>query len=235
MFHELAKHLKTRKLTAGEILFDGTNELPERDFYVVVDGLVQVFVKGQDYSDHASVNDEWEYREIWDGRHLLNEVKAGETVSSLFSILSVFTEDLELSTGFPAQQLSDDEHEHGLHEFSPKKRSKDKDESVFPSLESSPVVTTTAFSSPMDDSNPTTPHPDSLPKSSKHRKSVPQVLVHPNIIARAAQDTTLAVIPAEAFQKLTVKFPNAAAHIVQVILTSLQIFIQSCILIKYFY
>ncbi|KAG8823266.1 phosphatidylcholine and lysophosphatidylcholine phospholipase [Serendipita sp. 401] len=39
------------------------------------------------------------------------------------------------------------------------------------------------------------------------------------IIARATIDTTLAVIPAEAFRRLTQKFPKASAHIVQVILT----------------
>ncbi|KAI8063831.1 hypothetical protein BC940DRAFT_348960 [Gongronella butleri] len=46
--------------------------------------------------------------------------------------------------------------------------------------------------------------------------------VHPNIIARATVDTTLAVIPEEAFHKLTQKFPKAAAHIVQVIVTRFQ-------------
>lgn len=35
------------------------------------------------------------------------------------------------------------------------------------------------------------------------------------MLARATVDTTLAVIPAEAFRKLTKKFPQAAAHIVQ--------------------
>lgn len=35
------------------------------------------------------------------------------------------------------------------------------------------------------------------------------------IIARAVTDTTLAVIPAEAFRRLTQKFPKASAHIVQ--------------------
>ena len=40
-------------------------------------------------------------------------------------------------------------------------------------------------------------------------------------VARATVDTTLAVIPAEAFKRLTKKFPNAAAHIVQVILARL--------------
>lgn len=40
-------------------------------------------------------------------------------------------------------------------------------------------------------------------------------------IARAKVDATLAVIPAEAFKRLTKKFPKASAHIVQVILTRL--------------
>jgi len=37
-------------------------------------------------------------------------------------------------------------------------------------------------------------------------------------IARATVDTTLAVIPAEAFRKLTRKFPKASGTIVQVVL-----------------
>ena len=36
-----------------------------------------------------------------------------------------------------------------------------------------------------------------------------------NTIARAKVDTTLAVIPADAFKRLTKKFPKASAHIVQ--------------------
>lgn len=40
-------------------------------------------------------------------------------------------------------------------------------------------------------------------------------------IGRATTDTTLAVIPAEAFKRLTKKYPSSAAHIVQVILTRL--------------
>jgi CRP-like cAMP-binding protein len=34
-------------------------------------------------------------------------------------------------------------------------------------------------------------------------------------VARAVEDSTLAVIPAEAFRRLTKKFPKATAHIVQ--------------------
>jgi hypothetical protein len=59
--------------------------------------------------------------------------------------------------------------------------------------------------------------------SSTFNKTPPSAhSLHPNIVARAATDSTLAVIPAAAFRKLTEKFPNAAAHIVQVILTRFQ-------------
>ncbi|KAJ2765544.1 Nte1p, partial [Coemansia nantahalensis] len=44
----------------------------------------------------------------------------------------------------------------------------------------------------------------------------------PNVVARATTDTTLAMIPASAFQRVTRLYPKAAAHILQVILTRLQ-------------
>ncbi|RKP23278.1 hypothetical protein SYNPS1DRAFT_24704, partial [Syncephalis pseudoplumigaleata] len=43
-----------------------------------------------------------------------------------------------------------------------------------------------------------------------------------DIVFRATTDTTLAVIPAEAFKRVTEKFPSASAHMVQVILTRFQ-------------
>ncbi|KAL3426916.1 patatin-like serine [Phlyctema vagabunda] len=46
--------------------------------------------------------------------------------------------------------------------------------------------------------------------------------VHPDIVARATVDTTIAIIPAAAFRRLTRVYPKATAHIVQVILTRLQ-------------
>ena len=45
---------------------------------------------------------------------------------------------------------------------------------------------------------------------------------HPDIVARASVDTTIAIIPATAFHRLTRVYPKATAHIVQVILTRLQ-------------
>src|SRR5204863_6963653 len=46
--------------------------------------------------------------------------------------------------------------------------------------------------------------------------------IHPDIVARAMVDTTIAIIPASAFRRLTRVYPKATAHIIQVILTRLQ-------------
>ena len=46
--------------------------------------------------------------------------------------------------------------------------------------------------------------------------------IHPDIVARATVDTTIAIIPATAFRRLTRIYPKATAHIVAVILTRLQ-------------
>ena len=94
VFHELARHLQTRRLVAGDSLSLDT----DCSFYIVIDGHVQVFAPlpagtasavGQD-----SVEDEDD-----SGYQLLNEVESGGTLSSLFTILSLFTEDVKLSFG----------------------------------------------------------------------------------------------------------------------------------------
>jgi lysophospholipid hydrolase len=45
--------------------------------------------------------------------------------------------------------------------------------------------------------------------------SSPAAQLHHGIVARATEDSTLAVIPAEAFRRVTKKFPKATSHIVQ--------------------
>lgn len=45
--------------------------------------------------------------------------------------------------------------------------------------------------------------------------------LHHGVVARATEDSTLAVIPAEAFRRLTKKFPKATGHIVQGELTDI--------------
>ncbi|KAI9190115.1 phosphatidylcholine and lysophosphatidylcholine phospholipase [Blastocladiella emersonii ATCC 22665] len=113
VFHELARRLQTRKLPAGDVLFSSDSP-GETNFYIVVEGCVQVFVKNPG-SEHANPIDTVpttpglasstplsssfyapppDPDEPLPGHTLLNEVHAGGTVSSLFSILSLFSSTL---------------------------------------------------------------------------------------------------------------------------------------------
>ena len=71
VFHELARHMQTRQLIAGDTLL--LEE--ENSFCLVVDGLVQVFVKSPARLAQADADDEeWEGGE---GYQLLTEAKNG--------------------------------------------------------------------------------------------------------------------------------------------------------------
>ncbi|RKO92173.1 hypothetical protein BDK51DRAFT_35697 [Blyttiomyces helicus] len=249
VFHELARHLQTRKLKKGEILQRDAEE--ERDFYVVVDGVVQVFVRGTDEAGREGADlapesgrasrgsDEGLETEAELGEHplgsrempnhhLLNEVKAGGTVSSLFGILSVFTEDMQLPPNICNLPRSRDAHLSPLSPpaakgdvAAPRPASADL-QPVFPGLRRAGSNSGKSSPEPLEPSEvadgTAEPEKAGSPPSPKSNSRP----FHPNIVIRAASDTTLAIIPAEAFQKLTEKFPNAAAHIVQVILTRFQ-------------
>ncbi|KAI8823453.1 uncharacterized protein EV422DRAFT_565397 [Fimicolochytrium jonesii] len=272
VFHELARHLRTRKLKAGEILFRHDDDV--RDFFVVVDGAIQVFVKGADTKDdeltHQDPEDDEDFESVgrdWSGHHLLNVVKAGGTVSSLFNILSVFTDKVDS----PAERSSTRQS----HPTNLKDQINPSSQDVFPGLRSneSPKMRGASASphlqanlSPLQRAQgslrespglkafklDSTHVPDdgfslNRPEEAQHyfdphaardaadgkrgNTNLPQIVttecrtprhLQANIAARAARDTTLAVIPAHAFQHLTEKFPKAAAHMVQVILTRFQ-------------
>src|SRR5271170_7187626 len=106
VFHELTRTMQTRKLIAGETL----NLEEEKGFCLVVDGLVEIFVKsarespGSDsdlhphdgYGDSSYSDEEERHEHGHQGYQLLTEVKNGAPMSSLFSILSLFTEDVKL-------------------------------------------------------------------------------------------------------------------------------------------
>ena len=79
---------------------------------------------------------------------------------------------------------------------------------------SSPLATNSSSKDFINTAESNTPKPpiiDSKPRS-----------VHPHLVAIASSNTTLAVIPADSFRNLSEKFPGAAAHMVQVILTRFQ-------------
>ena len=91
-FHELAKHLHTKKLEKDDYLFDENTE--SRDFYIVIDGCVQVYLKSTNLTDEDEEDAEFSDDDDKEEDLLLNELYSGGTVSSLFNILSIFTEDL---------------------------------------------------------------------------------------------------------------------------------------------
>lgn len=245
VFHELTRTMQTRKLIAGETLL--LEE--EKGFCLVVDGLVQIFVKSSRDSNRAT-SDSWmsgsgqffeDEEEPLEGEHqgyqLLTEVKNGAPMSSLFSILSLFTEDLKLRHGGDAEErLGSSTFNAGFptvtpdsvpatpvetngHVSHPSKK-RNRHSSVGPASNGMPHVPPLSLDPPTKiPDNPRT-EPEGLHHGgSKARKGKS---VHPDIVARATSDTTIAIIPATAFHRLTRVYPKATAHIVQVILTRLQ-------------
>lgn len=236
VFHELARHVQTRRLVAGDSL--SLDE--DKSFYCVMDGFVQVFAKtGQpNSSEWAS----WD-NEGLNGYQLLNEVGSGGTLSSLFTILSLFTEDVQISWQEDPANLeslavpSQDPEEIPFLDLTTTSTSSFEvvnrplvpgrhQRSVSMSSSGStahPVITGEAVvDSPKQvawrapsvvSSNPATPKFKSTQLSGDAR--TPSSQFNHGTVARATVDTTLAVIPAEAFRRLTKKFPKSAGHIVQ--------------------
>lgn len=257
VFHELTRTMQTRKLIAGETLL--LEE--EKGFCLVVDGLVQIFVKSNAGGDIGSDGDENSPLGEYDGHEanqshtqryqLLTEVKNGAPMSSLFSILSLFTEDIKLrhdeeddrpvshtdlrsapqsqekTFGSPTEEFS--QYPPGSAPQSPvnipplrRGSSKREGESNLSSLGAAgnlpkvpPLSLDTSNQNLINDSFDNDVNKSRLPP--RKLKSA-----HPDIVARATVDTTIAIIPATAFRRLTRVYPRATAHIVQVILTRLQ-------------
>lgn len=232
VFHELARHLQTRRLIAGDTL----SLDQDKSFYCVVEGTVQVFAQtGHSPEVRQST---WDNEDM-NGYQLLNEVGSGGTLSSLFTILSLFTEDVQMSWQDESPDVSSDDMPAyaGGHSI-PKTRMRraNSDVSQF-DLGSTKFPQQTARRSSVSSTTSTvhgSAHKSSrVPSSTTSGYSTPATPTppihqhhfvrptqdHGGVIARATVDTTLAVIPAEAFRRLTKKFPKATGHIVQVILT----------------
>ena len=253
VFHELTRTMQTRKLIAGETLL--LEE--EKGFCLVVDGMVQIFVKSS--RDEVAANGGfWNERsesyeeegEHSDGEHqgyqLLTEVKNGTPMSSLFSILSLFTENVKLrhdderetrpvssasSTGFPfgATTESGPNTPGWLGEGNPQMTAyrdpRRRASSTVAANGHLPAVPPLSLNSSSDQQHQQ--RTDHDPNGNRDRReashrSEDRKSVHPEIVARATVDTTIAIIPATAFHRLTRVYPKATAHIVQVILTRLQ-------------
>ncbi|CCM03650.1 uncharacterized protein FIBRA_05794 [Fibroporia radiculosa] len=235
VFHELARHLQTRRLIAG----DSLSLDQDKSFYCVIDGNVQVFARtGLPPQQHESG--------VWDGDsmngyQLLNQVGSGGTLSSLFTILSLFTENVKMSWQ-DSDSIDDDVQsvDIPLHlagspiQTRPRRSNSDVSHLDLTSPRSSarrPSVSSSGSTVHPVDTHPHSGRSGSLNErmfraqssSTPSERPAPNVVTdqegHYSVVARATEDSSLAVIPAEAFRRLTKKFPKATAHIVQVILT----------------
>ncbi|KAK3391068.1 hypothetical protein B0H63DRAFT_429903 [Podospora didyma] len=246
VFHELTRSMQTRKLIAGETL----NLEEEKGFCLVVDGMVEIFVKSSrdtrqavgnphlEPSPNFTSSDDEEFSAPGQQRYqLLTEVRNGAPMSSMFSIMSLFTEDIpmrheddssEQSTAPPSTVLptyprsADFRKPHDLTVSFPNTPQMDGSgansaSTLVDSLSLPPTGQALPRIPPMslNDGGPARPKRP-VPKRSGTSSA------HPDIIARATVDTTIAIIPASAFRRLIRIYPKATAHIVHVILSRFQ-------------
>lgn len=201
-----------------------------------MDGTVQVFAQtGQSPEFQQSLWDD----EDMNGYQLLNEVGSGGTLSSLFTILSLFTEDVQMSwqdeypdvssddshifndpgTASPPHMRRKRSNSDVLAEEPQSINSQQRSGSRRSSISSSTsTINPRGYKSPSraDSSSPTQDY--DTPSASVFDRPPPKrrpTQTHRGVVARAAVDSTLAVIPAEAFRRLTKKYPKATGHIVQ--------------------
>lgn len=173
------------------------------------------------------------------GYQLLNQVGSGGTVSSLFTILSLFTENVKMSwqDGDRPDEMPEYRTKPSASSSPLRTRTRRSDSDVS-QLDLSSVqghrnraASVSSSGSTVHAANLATPRrgrsvsgdarhirtPNGVTPSTTYlsTSSSTEAQSHYGVVARAAEDSTLAVIPAEAFQRLTKKFPRAAAHIVQ--------------------
>ncbi|KAK3487795.1 lysophospholipase nte-1 [Neurospora hispaniola] len=241
VFHELTRSMQTRKLIAGETL----NLEEEQGFCLVVDGMVEIFVKSARDGRRSSSGPSFESDDeegFAPGRQryqLLTEVRNGAPMSSLFSIMSLFTEDIQM------HDTDDDDSPDPTPSAPgtampgyPMNANFQQSNDTLPSIPGTPLSDNHVMQRGMASAESLTMSPlahDSsrIPSLSLvntrpavPRRPVPKRLnttsAHPDIIARATVDTTIAIIPASAFRRLIKIYPKATAHIVHVILSRFQ-------------
>lgn len=245
VFHELTRSMQTKKLIAGETI----NLEEEKGFCIVVDGSVEIFVKSgrqsrASTSSHTrgwEVSDEEDVTPYQQRYQLLTEVRNGAPMSSLFSIMSLFTEDVKLrlnEDGLPNLPHSGD---RGFRQAALLGGTSRDLSNVPISMPNSPYLEGEPSHASMKPVHATRAQvglnkaipPMSLDASELHpacsvpkKPGVPLHLAansaHPDILARATVDTTIAIIPASAFRRLIRIYPKATSHIVHVILSRFQ-------------
>jgi lysophospholipid hydrolase len=216
--------------------------------------MVQVYAPSGKPTESRSGS--WDNEDM-NGYQLMNEVGSGGTLSSLFTILSLFTEDVKIgfhNSDTPSDDDDDDDDDVApdvltVHRPGKGKRA-DSDvsqidfdrhvkHSQIERRRSPSVSSSSSTIHPREPKSPTpttSRHPEriiSASLSQRRRRRVSEHLtqIHHGTVARATEDTTLAVIPAEAFRRLTKKFPKASAHIVQGVLLFSPL-LRSCVFMR---
>lgn len=243
VFHELTRSMQTRQLIAGETI----NLEEEKGFCIVVDGLVEIFVKSGIHprapgSSHSDGYDEEDAAPGQQKYQLLTEVRNGAPMSSLFSIMSLFTEDVKLQH---TEDSSEMPHDPRRHRSRPPFQRPGSGAYAAPPDVAMSMPTTPNMGKPVEVTSPGADQgrlvspPEGMSTSrippmsldtnggqSSQRPNLPHRATsksaHPDIIARATVDTTIAIIPASAFRRLIKIYPKATSHIVHVILSRFQ-------------
>lgn len=137
---------------------------------------------------------------------LLNTVKPGNPVSSLATILTLFTR----NSGISREQNNVNS---GINTPKPlTKRDSVQDQLVEFTLQNQGKLKENGLNE------------SDVPPNSEffNQRVVPNLgLPIPNILARAETDCTIAIIPPQAFENLTLKYPRSVCHIIQMILTKI--------------
>ena len=248
VFHELTRSMMTRKLIAGETL----NLQEEKGFCIVVDGLVEIFVKSAGADDQRRTtragsrrgpsletdSSEDEDDDSGNQRYqLLTEVRNGAPMSSLFSLMSLFTEDISLrvaeddsmpsTPSMPGRPNAARFPPGGGFETPRDLRAPFSKPFGTQNVAESGEMPGSAAHTPGGSELPQVPHMnlDSPLPQRPQRPPLRRAMTnsaHPDIIARATVDTTIAIIPASAFRRLIRIYPKATSHIVHVILSRFQ-------------
>ncbi|ODQ66305.1 hypothetical protein NADFUDRAFT_45805, partial [Nadsonia fulvescens var. elongata DSM 6958] len=185
VFQELTKRVKTCKLSAGEV----APLREDKGFSIVIEGSVSVFIKlgalgANNFHSNAGYSSEDTILDV-DGEkyQLLTEISDGAPLSSLFTILSLFTEDIKNKT--PSRSNSFANYDALYNDNLSQKSYFNQD----------PGSNCSFFSTKAD---------------------------YSQILIKADTETTIAVIPAKAFKRLTREHPKSVSQIVQIILTRFQ-------------
>lgn len=220
VFHELTKSMKTEKLQEGEIVLLDDSV----GFTIVVEGTLEILHKmdnrhSNPSGDAAANATAFEPPSNDDGYlingekfQLLNIVKTGNPLSSLVSIMKLFSN--------RSTHLNEGTHPSTTNN-TPGPGSPNLTGEINSFLDSTlPAKFGSADSA--NGNHPISPMElestfDNLSEASENDRSAKI----PDIIARAASDCTIAIIPSSSFQRLLVKYPRSASHIIQMILTKL--------------